>query len=578
MEKYSGKSLFAEIVFLVILLSSIVIIAVESTAMAIISRTMQADLNNKSVHAAREIATILEEPLYILDNAQVLRIGEALLSSGRISGIRIVSSASGLIIDQTSKDTASRIRPIAGIIERHGLALGDYYIEFSDTEIIQTSQRLFVVAVGAIIAVIIANTLGIRYIVGKHISKAFMPIFRGLQDISAGAYDKTIPLSDYEEVDRLISIVNLMTSQINSKNQALQEANRTLEYKVSARTIELEASIHELNLAHERLVQSEKLSALGQLSAGMAHELNTPLGAILSSSRLLTDFFDNKLTGLLTFYPQLDNSGKEFITTLLAISRNNHESYNMASSARKLRQQAVADLEKGGCGQSERLAELLVDLGLNTHIGRLRPWLQREDAAHILEESAALLVGRHMVEVIEIAGDKAANVVSALRSYLSPDASHEQSRVHLESEIDKILTLMHNMLKHGVTVTRDYAAIDLECSKEKVGQVILNIIRNAAQAISYKGNITIRTRLDNGTVVISIEDDGPGIPPEVLPHIFKPFFTTKHQGDGMGLGLDICRHIIEQHHGSISAESRPGRTCFVVRLPRASPRSAIDEQ
>ncbi|MCS7086938.1 MAG: ATP-binding protein, partial [Bacteroidia bacterium] len=107
----------------------------------------------------------------------------------------------------------------------------------------------------------------------------------------------------------------------------------------------------------------------------------------------------------------------------------------------------------------------------------------------------------------------------------------------------------------------------LKCFPDQLNHVWTNLIHNSIQAMDGKGRIDIETRRENGQVVVSITDNGPGIPPEIQPRIFEAFFTTKRQGEGSGLGLDICRKIVERHKGTIGFESVPGKTTFTVRIP-----------
>jgi len=172
-----------------------------------------------------------------------------------------------------------------------------------------------------------------------------------------------------------------------------------------------------------------------------------------------------------------------------------------------------------------------------------------------------------MAEIVDVAAHKAANVVSALRSYLNP-AMNEVSRVvEVDRDIEKVLLLMNNLLKHGIQVQCEFSGVHVLGSSDKLAQVWLNLIRNAAQAMDFKGQLIVRTEQKDGWALISVIDSGPGIPDSIVDRIFEPFFTTKKEGEGMGLGLDICRRIIGSYHGTLSATSMPGCTEFCVRLP-----------
>jgi signal transduction histidine kinase len=159
--------------------------------------------------------------------------------------------------------------------------------------------------------------------------------------------------------------------------------------------------------------------------------------------------------------------------------------------------------------------------------------------------------------------------VKALKTYTYMDQAPVQS-VDVREGLDNTLIILHNKLKRGVTVVREYAD-DLpviEAYASELNQVWTNIIDNAADAMGREGTLTVRAYREERWVVVEIEDDGPGIPPENQSKIFDPFFTTKSPGKGTGLGLSISRNlVVQKHRGLITLKSQPGSTCFTIRLP-----------
>jgi len=568
----AGTSLLSAIGLLTILLSTGIIIVAEFAALQLISSVMTNDLKAHSLRSAQELAEILEEPLYILDDAQVLRIGEAVLSSGRVSGLRILSTASGEIISVPSKKGRSSIPSFDGTIRREDLVLGTFHLEFSDREVERTRNELLVVAIGVVAFVIVANILAIKFIVLSRVGKSFFPIYEGLRAIAGGDYQVQIPLGPYTDINELSDSVNGMVDQIRAKNRDLLLANRTLEDKVSARTSELENSLLDLRLAQDRLVESERLSALGQLSAGMAHELNTPLGAILSSGGLLADCFDRRLMDALESYIRMSEDERGLFRSILESGSEANDLPDLSISARKRRNVVQRRLEELGLPCVPELADLLVEMGIDTRLEVLEPSLRIDTAGEVLKAVEPLVSARRTIGVIDLAVRKASSVVSALRSYLSPEAEAAAGTVDIEGELDRVLTLMNNLLKHGVTVKRSYGGVTATGSPERLGQVWLNLIRNAAQAMDFRGEIEIRTDLRGSDACVTILDSGPGVPESIRDKIFDPFFTTKKPGEGIGLGLDICRQIVHAHGGSIFLESIEGRTAFTVKLPHGERR------
>ena len=560
-------SLLGEMGVLTVSLSAVIVLVAQLVAMRVITGSMTADLRADSLRTAAELQAILEEPLFVLDDEQARRIGETLLSTGRISGIELESTATGPILMAGSPDPGSTIPSISGSIAREGLELGEYRLHFSDAEVVKLRKEILQVTAALVAAMVAASTLAIKLVVLDRVKKAFVPIFDGFRKIAGGDYAVRVPAGRYVDTNNLIALANLMTAEIQAKSEALQAANQNLEAKVADRTLELERSLEELRLAQDRLVDSGKLSALGQLAAGIAHELNTPLGAILSSNRLLLDFFDRRFMELARFLAGLPAAGLGFFTELGDAASGTGGLPDMSVSDRRRRLAAREALEAAGIGRADELAELLVELGLQDGWERFRPWLDDPGAAEILRRAAPAVIARRMAGIIELAGEKASGVVSALRSYLAPDGAEGGTAVDLEAGLEKVLTLMHNMLKHGVEVTRDYAGVEAPGSADKLDQVWLNLLRNAAEAMDYSGRIGISTALADGRARVTISHSGPGVPEALRERIFEPFFTTKKAGEGMGLGLDICRRIVERHGGSLRLECEPGRTAFIVELP-----------
>jgi signal transduction histidine kinase len=174
-----------------------------------------------------------------------------------------------------------------------------------------------------------------------------------------------------------------------------------------------------------------------------------------------------------------------------------------------------------------------------------------------------------LAEVKESTG-RISGLVARVRSYTQLDRASQQS-TDIPEGLDSTLVMLGHKLGRGVVVERDYApdVPRIEAMPAELNQVWTNLIDNAVDAMGGRGTLQIRTRLDElGWVVVEVEDTGPGMSPETAKHVFEPFYTTKPVGQGTGLGLDISRRIIaDHHHGEISVDSAPGRTVMRVRLP-----------
>ena len=376
----------------------------------------------------------------------------------------------------------------------------------------------------------------------------------------------------------------LRTVQVLASQAAVAIENAhlvdTLEAKVAERTQALEDALARTRAQHaqlaasqQALIESEKMAALGQLVAGVAHELNTPLGAIRASVGNLSGAVA-ELGGVLDLVAE---TPVERRAAWIALVRKASASTRLRTTRedRASRRRVAAWLAGAGLPDSDDLAALLVEIGLgDEETDDLAPFLDLLRA----ERGHALLRGAYNVTAIarngqniRTAADRAAKIVFALKSYAHPGgAAGESSRASLADNLDTVLTLYQNHIKHDVELVRDYQDAGLVQGRhDELNQVWTNLLHNALQAMSYRGRLEVSVRAEGDDVLVAVTDDGPGIPEANLGRIFEPFFTTKAQGEGTGLGLSICREIVEKHGGRIGVESGPGRTRFTVRLPRA---------
>ncbi|TWV97493.1 7TM diverse intracellular signaling domain-containing protein [Chitinophaga pinensis] len=310
----------------------------------------------------------------------------------------------------------------------------------------------------------------------------------------------------------------LRASQENER--LVKEQNIILEEKVTQRTEELQTSNEELNVAMKnlkdaqtQLVEREKMASLGQLTAGIAHEINNPINFVTSNIKpLKLDIQD--IRTLLDKYDALPNTPDI--------------------------QSALKDIAA---------------------------FKQQIDIDYIHEEISSLIKG------IEDGASRTSEIVRGLRTFSRLDESDVKS-VDLHEGIDSTLVLLKNSIPTNVKVIKDYGSLPkIECYAGKINQVFMNILTNAFNAIKTNNQdreeaVTITTREDNGLALISIKDTGPGMTEQVKEKIFDPFFTTKDVGEGTGLGLSIVFSIIEKHNGRIEVITAPDKGAeFIIYLP-----------
>ncbi|MGK7949295.1 MAG: ATP-binding protein [Xenococcaceae cyanobacterium] len=371
-----------------------------------------------------------------------------------------------------------------------------------------------------------------------------------------------------DERGEVLYIINAFQDITEQKKaeQLLEEYNRTLEIQVRERTLELSQALENLKTAQNKLIQSEKMVALGHLVAGVAHEINTPLGVIRASSynniKALAEFLEQ----MPQLFNRLPPPRQELFFTFLEKSLQN-ESPSSSREKRKLKRNLQAQLEKTDIAKARQIADILADIGIYHDIDPFIPLLQDSNADLILQLAYNLsrLQGNSNNAIIAV--ERASKVVFALKNYARYDPTGEKQQVDITEGIEIVLDLYHNQLKHGIEVIRDYASLPLIfCYPDELIQVWTNLVHNAIQAMNGKGKLEISVKQENDRVIVRITDSGSGIPPELKEKIFEPFFTTKPMGEGSGLGLDISRKIIDKHHGQIEVDSVPGRTTFKVSL------------
>jgi len=364
-----------------------------------------------------------------------------------------------------------------------------------------------------------------------------------------------------------VSIVIDVTPQQKAEDE-IRQLNNELESMVSKRTLELEKSMQSLATSQEQLIQSERLAALGQLSAGVAHELNTPLGVILSASRESEEMLGQEFPSLISALCKLDSANREFIFKLSSMSSVGLQGVTEALN-RQSRKELTWTLAERGIPHAESVAEILLELGLRWLVDESSQWLRKADSHASLEILRTLSTLRRLGHIQSEAATKASHVLGALRSYLRQEDGAESSVVFIGDEIATVLTLFHNRIKHGIEIKFNVdPTLQILGPRQQINQVWINLINNALQAMPEDGTLSISARAEESLILVDIQDNGCGIPVEIQQRVFEPFFTTKKKGEGIGLGLDICRRIIEKCNGKIHFTSRPGATCFTVELPR----------
>jgi len=321
------------------------------------------------------------------------------------------------------------------------------------------------------------------------------------------------------------------------------------------------------------LRQSEKMAELGKLSAGVAHELNNPASAVKRSSTLLENSvkrYDYTLRKL--FREELSSEQQNIISDLTNRVREQatHPPVMDALVRSDREEEFESWLDKKGVDNAWDLAVCLVDVNIEAQeLSVLSENFNLKLLSEVLDWVGANYTLYSLKNEIKQGASQISDIVAALKSYSYLDQAPIQT-INVHEGLDNTLLILGNRLKTGISVRTEYAKNLPEISAygSELNQVWTNILDNAIAALDGNGEIIIRTDSNIDEVIVEIEDNGPGIPPEVLPRIFDPFFTTKPPGQGSGLGLDISYNIIVyKHKGDIKVDSKPGKTCFQIRIP-----------
>jgi len=296
--------------------------------------------------------------------------------------------------------------------------------------------------------------------------------------------------------------------QLSIRTRELDTLTLTLERKVRERT-------ENLITLQGQLLQAEKFSAIGQLAAGIAHEINNPIGFINSNLQTLQKYVVHytQLLGILDKLEEtLKNNDQQQLSLIMA-------------SFEKIRRETNF---------------VFID----------------QDIDNLLQESSAGI-------------EKISKIVTDLRTFASPDHGMMDC-VNIEALMESMLNIVHNEIKYKAELKKEYGSPpSIACDPQKIGQVFVNLLINAAQAIEGQGTITIKTYTKNEYVCVDIVDTGCGIAAEHITKIFDPFFTTKPPGTGVGLGLSVSYDIVRKHGGTITFNSKSGQgTTFTVMLPK----------
>jgi signal transduction histidine kinase len=437
--------------------------------------------------------------LAVLDREGMVMASSGL--SGQNSAVPVTGSGFSL--------NRNRLLPqydVSAPIEQSGQRLGTLCYGISLVRVIEARRTLLQQAVGIAVVELVLSSL-VLTLIGFWLTRHLGALTRTSLQVAQGNLTPPAVPEGPDDVGQLGVAFNTMSRVIAERIQELEELNRTLEQRVH----------EELSKNREKdayMLQQDKMASIGQLAAGVAHEINNPMGFIISNLGTLREY-------------------SEALTSYI---------------------EQTEQLVQADAAQAEQLKRVKESL----------------DLAFILNDMGPLL---H--ESLEGA-DRVKLIVHDLKDFARLDEATVKE-TDLNQCVRSTVNIVRNELKYVAKLDLQLGTLPLVlCNPQQINQVITNLLVNAAQAIEGQGCISITTRHEDGQVVLIVTDTGKGMSPEVLKRIFEPFFTTKPVGQGTGLGLTISYDMVRKNGGDISVESEPGKgTSFIVRLPTRKTEEAV---
>jgi signal transduction histidine kinase len=465
------------------------------------------------------------------------------------------------------------------------------------SEIYGNYWRTAGVSLGALLV-----TLGLSWLTGRWLTRPIQTLSQASQRLASGDFESLVPPQGSREIQILAQNFNQMSQALKLSQAQLETYAQSLETKVEARTLELvsevkarEQTLQQLREAQDFLIEAEKLAALGQLVASIAHEMNTPLGAICSATQSALTIVDQDLGNLPRVLQRLPESLQQQFWQLCTLA-NQPEIHRLSSlQRRQVRRSLLHQLEATNISDSAWVADTLVEMNLiqtreagaiQAAIAPFLPLLYHPNSQEILECADRFTSLRRSLQTTDLASAQASRVVQALNNYARRDGDGQPVFTDVVETLEIALTLYYNKIKRGVTVVKRYAELpNILAYPDALTQIWGNLINNALHSMDYQGEIQIQTEwvehaavqgsiLDSHPIAppyirVRITDSGPGIPEALQARIFEPFFTTKPRGQGTGLGLTITQRLLTKHGASLTCDSQPGQTQFEVCLPIA---------
>jgi signal transduction histidine kinase len=501
--------------------------------------TAEEALQKRARTTATLFASMTKDPVLSLDLATLDAFSHELLDNPDLVYVRVLDATGQLysadgdadalsrpfIEDQTLDEATDGIFDTSADIVEADIIYGRVEIGFSTGSIsdVISDTRSMSIGIAAVEMLLVAL---FSYLLGTYLTKQLKVLRRAAKKISDGDFTGQIDINTRDEVADVASAFNRMSSALLESQQArdkfekeLIDLNHTLEQRVERRTEKINRQVIELQQANNRieetqakLVQSEKLASVGQLAAGVAHEINNPIGFVRSNLSSLSEYL---------------------------------ELYQKLIEQYRLLDELPADKRDSG-------------------VEKIRSLEEEEDLEFVNEDALSLLK-----DCID-GTTRVRDIVQGLRDFSNVGGEGKEP-CDINECIQSTLQIVASGVPAGCEIATELEDIpDTLGHRSELSQVLVNLLMNAAHAVGEKGVVTVRSRVVDANVTIEVADNGSGIDAKIIDKLFDPFFTTKPVGEGTGLGLAISYGIIRDHAGDIAIDSELGvGTTVTITLPIA---------
>ena len=452
-----------------------------------------------------------------------------------------------------------------------------------------SASALQIFIMGGITLAFVFVVLG--WMLRRHVSVPLKEFIAATHQVAAGDNILQIQVKRNDELGQLGKAFNAMAKevhyhrahledQIEAQTQTLQIRNQELQNSNShlliaksdtdAALTKAEEALHQLRTTQEQLVKAEKIAALGHLVGNVAHEINTPIGAIQSSEELISECLKELLKNLPLLYENLDLDLRLLFGRLTERAYLQHLPTVSAKEERSIVRTLTQQLEHAGLKNAGTKAKILMRFHIH-HFNDLEPYLpllQHPQDDLILQCAQNINTLIQNANNISSAVSRAGRIVFALRAFSNADVQGARVPVDLQTSLEESIKHFQSQLNR-VNIIREFEPLPaVVCEPIEIQQVWNHVLFNALQASKDQGTLTLKLLKDDNYVMVSVSDNGGGMDENTLHRIFEPFFTTRSSGEGSGLGMAIVKKIIDKHHGRILVHSQLDKgTTVEVYLP-----------